>query len=98
SHFDIHPSLFDHGLVCLHRHHAGRPHALAGANVEHALMEIALNQVAVDEALGQGAGTVGAGVVGHAELAVEVVDGDGQTGGFDCAHTSHPIPRRLAQC
>src|SRR5260370_38274995 len=93
----IYPASVHYCFVRLHRHHARRPHALAGANVEHALMEIAFNQVAVDEALGQGTGTVRAGVVGHAELAVEVEDGDGQTGGVDFAHLSRSHLLDLAQ-
>jgi 4,5-dihydroxyphthalate decarboxylase len=97
SHLDVDPAVLDHRRVRFHRHHARRPHDLAGADAERALMEVALDDVAVDEALGQRAGTVRARVVGHAELAVEVVDGEGQTACFNAACLPRPDVLDLAQ-
>src|SRR5439155_2636745 len=83
--FDIHAAVLDDSPVRFHGHHARPLHDVAGADVEHALVEVALDQVPVDEALGQRAGTVRAVVVGHAKLAVEVEDRERQTGCFDPA-------------
>ena len=65
------------------RDDAGRLHHGAGADVEHALVEVALDAVAVDEAFRERPRTVRAGVVGDMELAVEIEDRDRQAVRFD---------------
>src|SRR5215470_9853945 len=74
-HFDDDAIVLDHGLVGLHRHHAGRRHNLAGLDVELAIVEVALDHVAVDVALRERARPVRAEVVHHVVFAVDVEHG-----------------------
>ena len=89
--------MLDHGAISPDRDHARRPHAFAGADVEHALMEVALDRVAVDESFRQRPGTVRARVVGGVKRAVEVVDRQRQAARFDLPHLADADVLDLAQ-